>query len=57
MQKQKTLIDASNLTLLKDGAVLLNLGRGSIVNEADLAKELDKREIYAGLDVLTPNLF
>jgi len=52
--KTENLIDASNLTLMKEGALLLNLGRGSIVNEADLAKELDKREIYAGLDVLTP---
>ena len=50
----ENLIDASNLALLKEGAVLLNLGRGSIVNEADLAVELDKREIYAGLDTLTP---
>ncbi len=50
----ENLISASNLPLLKEGAVLLNLGRGSIVNEADLALELDKREIYAGLDVLTP---
>ena len=48
------LINASNLGFLKEGSVLLNLGRGSIVNEADLAKELDKRNIYAGLDVLTP---
>jgi glycerate dehydrogenase len=32
----------------------LNLGRGSIVNEADLADELNRRELYAGLDVLTP---
>ncbi len=48
------LINASNLELLKEGSVLLNLGRGSIVNESDLAKALDKREIYAGLDVLTP---
>jgi len=53
-EKTENLIDASNLALMKEGAVLLNLGRGSIVNEADLAKELDRREIYAGLDVLTP---
>ena len=53
-EKTENLIDASNLALLKECAVLLNLGRGSIVNEVDLAKELDKREIYAGLDVLTP---
>jgi len=53
-ERTENLIAASNLGLLKEGAVLLNLGRGSIVNEADLAKELDRREIYAGLDVLTP---
>ncbi len=53
-EKTENLINTSNLALMKDDAVLLNLGRGSIVNEADLAVELDKREIYAGLDVLTP---
>ena len=52
--KTHNLINASNLGLLKEGSLLLNLGRGSIINEADLAAELDKREIYAGLDVLTP---
>ena len=53
-EKTQNLISASELTLLKKGAILLNLGRGSIVNEADLALELDAREIYVGLDVLTP---
>jgi glycerate dehydrogenase len=52
--KTHNLINASNLGMLKKGAVLLNLGRGSIINEADLAVELDKKEIYVGLDVLTP---
>ena len=52
--KTHNLINASNLGMLKKGTVLLNLGRGSIINEADLAAELDKKEIYAGLDVLTP---
>lgn len=52
--KTYNLINASNLGMLKKGAVLLNLGRGSIINEADLAVELDKKEIYVGLDVLTP---
>jgi len=51
-EKTHNLINASNLPHLKEGAILLNLGRGGIVNEADLAVELDKREIYAGLDVL-----
>jgi glycerate dehydrogenase len=47
------LINQSNLGLLKDGAILLNLGRGGIVNEKDLANELNRRELYAGLDVLS----
>jgi len=46
------LINENNLPYLKDKAILLNLGRGGIINETDLAFELDRREIYAGLDVL-----
>jgi len=46
------LINASNLSLIKENAILLNLGRGGIVNERDLAFELDRRTLYAGLDVL-----
>ncbi len=47
-----SLISEMNLPLLKEKAILLNLGRGGIINETDLAYELDRREIYAGLDVL-----
>jgi glycerate dehydrogenase len=46
------LINDTNLPLLKDRAILLNLGRGGIINETDLAYELNRREIYAGIDVL-----
>jgi glycerate dehydrogenase len=46
------LINQENLKLLKENAILLNLGRGGIVNEEDLANELNKRTIYAGLDVI-----
>ncbi len=46
------LINENNLPYMKEGAVLLNLGRGGIVNETDLAFELDRRTLYAGLDVL-----
>ena len=46
------LLDENTLPLLKEKAILLNLGRGGIINETDLAYELDRREIYAGLDVL-----
>lgn len=46
------LINENNLPYMKEGALLLNLGRGGIVNETDLAFELDRRTLYAGLDVL-----
>jgi lactate dehydrogenase-like 2-hydroxyacid dehydrogenase len=46
------LIDAEQLAQLKEHAVLLNLGRGGIVNEKALADVLNSREIYVGLDVI-----
>lgn len=48
----KNLIGLSELMQMKSGAILLNLGRGGIVNEADLARVIDARELYVGLDVL-----
>lgn len=46
------LINETNLPTMKEDAILLNLGRGGIINETDLAFELDRRILYAGLDVL-----
>jgi len=46
------LINENNLPYMKENALLLNLGRGGIVNETDLAFELDRRSLYAGSDVL-----
>ena len=46
------LINENNLPYIKEDAILLNLGRGGIINETDLAFELDRRNFYAGLDVL-----
>ncbi len=51
-EKTLDLINENNLHLVKESAILLNLGRGGIINETDLAFELDKRCFYAGLDVL-----
>jgi glycerate dehydrogenase len=45
------LIDTEQLALLKESVVLLNLGRGGIINEEALANALNTREIYVGLDV------
>ena len=47
------LINQNNLPLLREGAIMLNMGRGGIISEIDLAAELDRRELYAGLDVST----
>jgi glycerate dehydrogenase len=52
--KTLNLIDAQALSKMKKSAILLNLGRGPIVNEADLAAALENGTIAAaGLDVLT----
>jgi lactate dehydrogenase-like 2-hydroxyacid dehydrogenase len=50
--KTKGLITKNELAWMKKGAMLLNLGRGGIVNEADLAVAIDAQGIYAGLDVV-----
>lgn len=47
------MINKTNLKLIKQGGILLNLGRGGIINEQDLANEIDSRKIYCGLDVVS----
>ena len=48
------LINYDRLKLMKKNAILLNAGRGGIVNEADLAKALDENLIAAaGMDVFS----
>ena len=51
-EKTKNLITQKELNLLKDRAILINVGRGGIVNEEDLALMLDKKDFRAALDVL-----
>lgn len=48
----ENLISHSELLQLRDGAVLLNLGRGGIVDEDALSVIIDVKPIYVGLDVL-----
>lgn len=45
------MLNASNLSLMQDGAVLINTSRGSVINEADLIAELKKGKIFACIDV------
>lgn len=48
----QNLISHSELLQMKDGAVLLNLGRGGIVDEDALSVIIDVKPIFVGLDVL-----
>lgn len=49
-EKTKNLITYQKLKLLQKHALLINVARGGIVNESDLAKALDE-EIFAGAGV------
>jgi len=46
------LLEYEKLLTCKEGAIILNLGRGGIINEKDVAKIVDEKELYFGLDVL-----
>lgn len=48
------MINKNNLSLMKDGAVLINTARGTIINEQDLIDELEKGRIFACIDVTNP---
>jgi len=50
-EKTKDLIKFDELMKMKDGVVLINVGRGGIVNEKDLAKAMDIKNILVGFDV------
>lgn len=48
------LINAERLTQMKSSAILLNLGRGDLIDEVALANALNSGELYAaGVDVLS----
>ena len=50
-ENTKNLLNKNNLNLIKDKAILVNVGRGGIINEKDLAEILEKKDIFVGLDV------
>ncbi|WP_457560687.1 D-2-hydroxyacid dehydrogenase [Caminibacter sp.] len=50
-ENTKNLLNYENLKKMKEGAILVNVGRGGIINEKDLAQVLEEKNIYVGLDV------
>ncbi|WP_293652125.1 D-2-hydroxyacid dehydrogenase [uncultured Campylobacter sp.] len=51
-ENTKNLFDTNALNQLKDGAMLVNSGRGGIIDEEKIAQIIDEREIYFVTDVL-----
>jgi phosphoglycerate dehydrogenase-like enzyme len=49
------LVDAAFLARLPDGAVLVNIARGAVVDQDALAAELWSGRLHAALDVATPD--
>ncbi|WP_373071818.1 D-2-hydroxyacid dehydrogenase [Sulfurimonas sp.] len=52
-EKTDNLLDYEQLLMCKDRAIVLNLGRGGIVNEDAVVKIIDEKNISFGLDVLS----
>ena len=50
--KTYNLINKTNLNMLKDNAILVNVGRGGIINEKDLVEAFEKSNIQVALDVI-----
>jgi phosphoglycerate dehydrogenase-like enzyme len=48
------LFDAAMLARLKDGALLVNVSRGPVVDTDALLAELQQKRIHAALDVVEP---
>ncbi|RLA78578.1 MAG: D-2-hydroxyacid dehydrogenase [Epsilonproteobacteria bacterium] len=53
-EQTNNLLNSTNLKDMKDGAILLNLGRGGLVNEQDIANIINNgQNIYFATDVVT----
>ena len=51
-EQTRDLLGYEELLLCKNGATILNLGRGGIINEEAVARIIDEKNISFGLDVL-----
>jgi len=51
-EKTKNLLGEKEISLMKQNAILINVGRGGIINENALKEMIEKEKLYVGLDVL-----
>ena len=51
-EKTRNLLGINEINLLRDNAIVLNLGRGGIVDETAMARAIDERNLRFGTDVL-----
>ena len=52
--ESKNMFNADRLSLMKDGATLVNVARGAIIDAPALIQELNAGRLFAGLDVTDP---
>ncbi len=52
--ESRNMFDARRLALMKDGALIVNIARGAVINTDALIAELNSGRLYAGLDVTDP---
>lgn len=52
--KTANVLSRERLGSMKDHAVIVNIGRGALVDQEALAEEIQKGRLMAGLDVMTP---
>lgn len=50
-KETKNMLNKEKLSLIKDGAILVNNSRGGVVNEKDLVEVLKEKNIFAAFDV------
>lgn len=53
-QESHHMFDARRLGLMRDGAVIVNVARGGIIDTDALIAELNSKRLFAGLDVTDP---
>lgn len=52
--ESRNMFDENRLSLVKDGATIVNVARGGIIDTQALVRELNSGRLFAGLDVTDP---